>query len=86
MGSDVQKTVFIHRCSSFTKFLRGSRRAENCGVSAFAFHGQGVLSPSLYNDRCQLSLPTLKVPQIQFLAGVCGHSVWQQRQVRTVCC
>ena len=32
----------------------------------------------------QLSLPTVEVPQIQFLAGVCGHSVWQQRQVRTV--
>ena len=51
-----------------------SRRAENYGVSTVAVHGPGVLSPSLYNDRCQLSLPTLEVPQIQFLAGVCGHS------------
>ena len=31
-----------------------SRRAENCGVSTVAVHGPGVLSPSLYNDRCQL--------------------------------
>ena len=38
-------------------------------------HGPGVLSPSLHNDRCQLSLPKVEVSQIQFLAGVCGHSV-----------
>ena len=61
-----------------------SRRAENCGVSTVEVHGPGVLSPSLYNDRCQLSLSTVEVPQIQFLAGVYGHSVWQQRQVHTV--
>ena len=29
-----------------------SIRAENCGVSTVAVHGPGVLSPSLYNDRC----------------------------------
>ena len=31
-----------------------------------------------------LSMPTLEVPQIQFIAGVCGHAVGQQRQVHTV--
>ena len=29
-------------------------------------------------------MPTVEVPQLQFIVGGCGHAVWQQRQVCTV--
>ena len=65
-----------------------SRRAENCGGAAVAVReplGKPVEIPQSQLLDVELSMHTVEVPQIQFIAGVCGQCcLATERQVRTV--
>ena len=76
-------------CPFYARQVPGVDVQKTAEMPQLHFANQFTLEKPVENPQAQLldvelSMPTVEVRQIQFIAGVCGHAVWQQRQVRTV--